>query len=163
MRSRRSSADWPAQPATHGSRCQSVKFRAAPHSSGCRDTHPFVGTVRDWKPDGSCVQHPIVDSTPPRPVSPTLANVVCTARSTVYDLRTLADGGPPKHSRIEYVDEPHCVSGDGIFGTLDVRDDELIYVPKVVVNPHLSRLRPSRAGRPRERSPLGPSHQTGFR
>ena len=31
------------------------------------------------------------------------------------------------------------------------------------VNPHLSRLRPSRAGRPRERSPLGPSHQTGFR
>ena len=48
----------------------------------------------------------------------------------VYDLRTLSDGNPPDHYRVEYGDNPHCGSGDDPFGTLQVRDDQLVYVPR---------------------------------
>ncbi|MYD99252.1 MAG: hypothetical protein F4X98_17950 [Gammaproteobacteria bacterium] len=48
----------------------------------------------------------------------------------VYDLRTLADGSPPDHYRVEYGENPHCGSGDDPFGTLEVRDGQLVYVPR---------------------------------
>ena len=64
---------------------------------------------------------------PKRPVSPTSADVVF---YDVYGLRTLTDGGTPKHYKIQYVEEPHCGSGDGLFGTLEVRNDTLVYVPR---------------------------------
>ena len=48
----------------------------------------------------------------------------------VYDLRTLADGGSPDHYRVEYGENPHCGSGDDPFGTLEVRDEQLVYVPR---------------------------------
>ena len=48
----------------------------------------------------------------------------------VYDLRTLADGGSPDHYRVEYDENPHCGSGDDPFGTLEVRDGQLVYVPR---------------------------------
>lgn len=48
----------------------------------------------------------------------------------VYDLRTLSDGNPPDHYRVEYGENPHCGSGDDPFGTLEARDDQLVYVPR---------------------------------
>lgn len=48
----------------------------------------------------------------------------------VYDLRTLANGGSPDHYRVEYGEKPHCGSGDDPFGTLEVRDGQLVYVPR---------------------------------
>ena len=48
----------------------------------------------------------------------------------VYDLRSLGDGGSPDHYRVEYRENPHCGSGDDPFGTLEVRDDQLVYVPR---------------------------------
>ena len=48
----------------------------------------------------------------------------------VYDLRTLADGAGPDHYRVEYGEDPHCGSGDDPFGTLEVRNDQLVYVPR---------------------------------
>ena len=48
----------------------------------------------------------------------------------VYDLRTLTRGTPPDHYRVEYGESPHCGSGDDPFGTLEVRDDQLVYVPR---------------------------------
>lgn len=48
----------------------------------------------------------------------------------VYDLRTLADGNPPDHYRVEYGENPHCGSGDDPFGTLEVRNGQLVYVPR---------------------------------
>ena len=48
----------------------------------------------------------------------------------VYDLRTLADGNPPDHYRVEYGENPHCGSGDDPFGALEVRDGQLVYVPR---------------------------------
>ena len=48
----------------------------------------------------------------------------------VYDLRTLANGNPPDHYRVEYGENPHCGSGDYPLGTLEVRDDRLVYVPR---------------------------------
>ncbi|MCY4059009.1 MAG: hypothetical protein OXG44_13490 [Gammaproteobacteria bacterium] len=48
----------------------------------------------------------------------------------VYDLRTLSDGNPPDHYLVEYGENPHCGSGDDPFGTLEVRDGQLVYVPR---------------------------------
>lgn len=48
----------------------------------------------------------------------------------VYDLRTLADGGSPDHYQVEYDENPHCGSGDDPFGTLEIRDGQLVYVPR---------------------------------
>ena len=48
----------------------------------------------------------------------------------VYDLRALSDGNPPDHYRVEYGENPHCGSGDDPFGTLEARDDQLVYVPR---------------------------------
>ncbi|MCY3838438.1 MAG: hypothetical protein OXH09_07335 [Gammaproteobacteria bacterium] len=48
----------------------------------------------------------------------------------MYDLRTLANGTPPDHYRVEYGETPHCGSGDDPFGTLEVRDGQLVYVPR---------------------------------
>ena len=50
----------------------------------------------------------------------------------VYDLRTLADGAGPDHYRVEYGQNPHCGSGDDPFGILEVRDEQLVYVPRSV-------------------------------
>ena len=52
----------------------------------------------------------------------------------VYDVRTLVDGGPPNHYQVESGVGPqvsaHCGSGANPFGKLEVRDDQLIYVPR---------------------------------
>lgn len=44
------------------------------------------------------------------------------------------DGGPPNHYQVESGVSPHvsahCGSGDDPFGKLEVRDDQLIYVPR---------------------------------
>lgn len=48
----------------------------------------------------------------------------------VYDLRTLVDGAPLRHYRVEYGENPHCGSGDDPLGTLEVRNDRLVYVPR---------------------------------
>lgn len=48
----------------------------------------------------------------------------------VYDLRILAGGGSPDHYRVEYGESPHCGSGDDPFGTLEVRDEQLVYIPR---------------------------------
>lgn len=97
----------------------------------CRSKNPVVGKVQDWKPDGSTVERTIVDSTPQEACLADLRKRgLYRTVYDVYDLRTLTDGGTPKHYRIEYVEEPHCGSGDGLFGTLEVRDDRLVYVPR---------------------------------
>lgn len=97
----------------------------------CRSKNPVVGKVQDWKPDGSYVERTIVDSTPQEACLADLRKRgLYRTVYDIYDLRTLTDGGTPKHYKIEYVDEPHCGSGDGLFGTLEVRDDRLVYVPR---------------------------------
>lgn len=48
----------------------------------------------------------------------------------VYDVRTLVDGGSPNHYQVESGDNPHCGSDDDPFGKLEVRDDQLTYVPR---------------------------------
>ena len=55
----------------------------------------------------------------------------------VYDLRTLADGTSPDHYQVEYGENSHCGSGDDPFGTLEVRDDQLVYVPRTSTGPKL--------------------------
>ncbi|MCY4058626.1 MAG: hypothetical protein OXG44_11555, partial [Gammaproteobacteria bacterium] len=97
----------------------------------CRSKNPVVGKVRDWKPDGSYVERTIVDTAPQEACLADLRKRgLYRTVYDVYDLRTLTAGGTPKHDRIEYVEEPHCGSGDGLFGILEVRDDELVYVPR---------------------------------
>ena len=48
----------------------------------------------------------------------------------VYDIRTLVDGDPPNHYQVDSGENPHCGSGEDPFGKLEVRDDQLIYVPR---------------------------------
>ncbi|MYD99503.1 MAG: hypothetical protein F4X98_19230 [Gammaproteobacteria bacterium] len=48
----------------------------------------------------------------------------------VYDIRALVDGDPPNHYQVVSGENPHCGSGEDPFGKLDVRDDQLIYVPR---------------------------------
>ena len=97
----------------------------------CRDQNPVLRKVLDWKPDGSTVERTIVDSAPQEACLADLRRRgLHRTVYDVYDLRTLTDGGTPKHYKIEYVEEPHCGSGDGLFGTLEVRNDTLVYVPR---------------------------------
>lgn len=97
----------------------------------CRSKNRVTGKVLDWKPDGSTVERTIVDSAPQEACLADLRRRgLHRTVYDVYDLRTLTDGGTPKHYKIEYVEEPHCGSGDGLFGTLEVRNDTLVYVPR---------------------------------
>ena len=97
----------------------------------CRGKNPVLRKAQDWKPDGSYVERTIVDSAPQEACLADLRRRgLHRTVYDVYDLRTLTDGGTPKHYQIEYVEEPHCGSGDGLFGTLEVRNDTLVYVPR---------------------------------
>lgn len=97
----------------------------------CRSKNPVLRKVQDWKSDGSYVERTVVDTAPQEACLADLRKRgLHRTVYDVYDLRTLTDGGTPKHYKVEYVEEPHCGSGDGLFGTLEVRNDTLVYVPR---------------------------------
>ena len=96
----------------------------------CRDKRVVEELDREDHPDGAVSVRSMVDVS---------AENACLADlrerrlyRTVYDvfdLRALADGRPD-HYQVEYGEDPHCGSGDDPFGTLEVRDDRLVYVPR---------------------------------
>lgn len=98
----------------------------------CLSKSRVVDTVEDWKSDGSYSRKTIVDSTRQETCLADLRKRgLYQTVQNVYDLRSLTDGGPITHYKIEYGEQPHCGSGDDPFGTLELRGNQLVYVPRL--------------------------------
>jgi len=97
----------------------------------CRGKREVVSRNQEDEPDGAVTVHSVVDVTGEEACFADLrARGLYRTVHDVYDLRTLADGRPPDHYQVEYGEDPHCGSGDDPFGTLEVRDKQLVYVPR---------------------------------
>lgn len=55
------------------------------------------------------------------------AVTVLRPHTTTYEVE---HDGSPDHYRVEFGENPHCGSGEDPFGTLEVRDAQLVYVPR---------------------------------
>ena len=97
----------------------------------CRDKRNVANRIQENEPDGASTVRFLVDVTDEKACFADLRERgLYRTVYDVYDLRTLADGTPPDHYQVEYGENPHCGSGDDPFGTLEVRDDRLVYVPR---------------------------------
>ena len=98
---------------------------------GLRGKREVVRRAQGDSPDGTVRQRVNVDTTDEKACLADLRERgLYRLVYDVYDLRTLADGTPPDHYRVEYGENPHCGSSDDPFGMLEVRDDELVYIPR---------------------------------
>ena len=96
----------------------------------CRGKREVVTRNQEDEPDGAVTTRYIVDVTGEEACFADLRDRgLYRTVYDVYDLRTLPDGRPPDHYQVEYGENPHCGSGDDPFGSLEVRDNELVFVP----------------------------------
>lgn len=99
--------------------------------ASCRSLRQVESRTVADETDGTTIERRLVDVTEERACLADLRERgLYRTVYDVYDLRTLADGTPPDHYRVEYGENPHCGSGHDPLGTLEVRDDRLVYVPR---------------------------------